>query len=356
MKRLILLVVLLLVSCQADPIETEINLEKNVEVMEVTSSTYQLKETYIGYTSTDVLKHSFLVDGTLSKIHVSKGDTIQVGDVLAELDQTTLKFGLDAAVFTYETTEAQYLKAVEGRNYAKAQYEKVVNLKNDGIASDAEFDQAELNYKLAQSDVNTAYQQLKLAEVDVSSKTYLLDESMIVAHTNGVVIDVLNEENELVASGYPIIITRPENVEITFGITLRDLNALEALQRLKVDIDGVIYLCDIDSIGDVPDATTHTYPVTLSLEQNITIGQMVDVKVPVGDVEGVMIPIGAIRSDGTDYVFVIEDNTAKRCPIDVVEIVGQEVVVTGLSSRAKLVIAGLGNLQHGDLVKVVDHD
>ncbi len=92
----------------------------------------------------------------------------------------------------------------------------------------------------------------------------------------------------------------------------------------------------------------------MKVEKDLALGAIVTVIVPTEYVKGSMIPLGAIRSDGEDYVFIVTDDYAERLTIEVVAIFNQEVVVTGLPENVQLITDGILGLSAGDLVKIVE--
>ena len=87
-----------------------------------------------------------------------------------------------------------------------------------------------------------------------------------------------------------------------------------------------------------------------------SLGAIVSIGVPTEEYLGMKIPLGAVRSDGEDFVFIVVDDRVVRTTIEVVAIFNQEVIVTGIPDESLLVIEGIMGLTTGDLVKIVEDE
>jgi len=73
----------------------------------------------------------FQTGGTISNVYKEAGDTVLIGEVIAELDQSVLKAGLLRAKADLAAAQAELLK-IQGNSSVDA---KVVNTKNDAVQS-----------------------------------------------------------------------------------------------------------------------------------------------------------------------------------------------------------------------------
>lgn len=356
MKRMILiLMVMLLFGCEQEAQVQDVEIAKSVSVITLTAKSYENNEVYVGHVkSSGILKQAFEVEGKIEAVHVEVGDQVKKGDLLASIDTQGLTYGLNAANAELSAARAQYVKATESRSYAKILYMDTKKLYEAGVASKAEYDKVKLNYDVAASEVSSAGELVRQASTNVDVKSYLLDQSQMFATKDGIVVDVLNEPGELVASGYPIVVIRDDLPVVSFGIAQEDLKYIQLKDVLTLSFDEKNYQGDILSINQVPDHVTQTYEVTVQLEKDMPLGAILTVEIPTESFEGVKIPLGAVRSDGEDFVFVVEGDRVKRLSIDVVAIFNQEVVVKGIEDGAILVVEGIMGLTTGDLIKIVE--
>lgn len=352
-----MMMVLLMVGCSNDaPVDEANKIIRNVDVIKVNEDNYRDYETYIGHVvGSGIIKRSFEVQGKLESISVEVGDVVSAGAPLMAVNKEGLQYALDVAIAESNASKAQYSKALEALEYTKNLYNRTKQLLQEGISSQYEFDQVSLNYKISEDDVVSAREVKSQAATNVLAKEYMIEHSEIFALQDGIVLDVLVEVGELTNAGYPVVILRDTFAQITFGISQKDIQFIEVNQDVEVTIDETTVICQVNYINQIPDQTTQTYEVTLDIAYDeLVIGQIVKVAIPTTEVVGTKIPLGAIRSDGTDYVFLVVDGKAERVNITVIEIFNQEVVVEGLPSEATLIVEGIMNLVSGDAVKVVD--
>jgi len=351
----ILIVMTVLFGCQEESIEVSAPIIKSVRVKEINSDTYQNYERYVGHvTSSGIVKRSFEVDGKVDLINVAIGDVVSEGQLIASVDTEGLQYALDAARAELSASSAQYQKALESLKYAEDLLADTSSLYSNGITSKTEYDQVKLNYDVSTSDVNSARELKNQAATNVKVKEYMMKQSDIYNLKAGIVVDVLVEPGELIAAGYPIVILRDLSPVVSFGISQNDLKYIEIDSVLELICDDSKMAGEVISINQVPDSKTQTYEVELSLDKDLPLGAIISIDVPTEYVEGSKIPLGAIRSDGVDFVFIVTDDYVTRVNIEVVAIFNQEVVVTGLPETSVLIVEGILGLTAGDSVKIVE--
>lgn len=357
MKKLVFLWVILLIACQ-EPIQVVENERvKNVEVIEVENKTHQAYASYIGHVSTGTIyKLSLEVSGRIDFLYVSVGDSVDQDMLLASVDTEGLNYELQAAQAEFKAAQAQYSKALESLTYTKNIYDRNKRLHDQGVASDFELEQAELNYRVTQEEVTSARELINQAKVNVEAKNYLLDHSELYSDHAGIVMDILYETGEVTSAGYPIILLREAFPMITFGVAQEDLQYLKVGKSLEINIMEDTIIGSVRKINQVPDTSTQTYEVEVAIDHDYPIGSFASIDIPTLTVKGSKLPLSAIRSDGQDYVFIVENQRAKRVNIEVVDIHNQEVIVSGLPETCILVTEGIMILNSGDLVKEVDYD
>lgn len=358
MRKIIIIVLFILpmlIGCKEDSIKVSAPIIKSVKVNDITNETYQNYERYVGHvTSSGIVKRSFEVDGKVEIIDVAVGDVVSAGQLMASVDTEGLQYALDAAKAELSASKAQYQKSLESLKYAEELLANTNSLYTAGIASEIEYDQVKLNYDVSKSDVNSARELKNQAATNVEVKEYLMKQSDIYALKPGIVVDVLLEPGELVGAGYPVLILREINPVVSFGISQNDLQYIEIGSLLNMICDESKVTGEIMSINQVPDTKTQTYEVELSIDKDLPLGSIISIDVPTEYVKGAKIPLGAIRSDGTDFVFVVTDDYVTRANIEVIAIFNQEVVVSGLPETSLLIVEGILGLTAGDSVKIVE--
>ncbi|MBA1336611.1 MAG: putative Co/Zn/Cd efflux system membrane fusion protein [Firmicutes bacterium] len=397
MNRRILVLFLVLISIitvACTPGGSENARAKPVKVLEVQEETMEKTLDYIGVVEAEVFKKiAFKSGGRIKRVHVKKGESIEKGTVLVELDAQDLEFACDAAKAGMEAARAQLDKALKGArseevnnaalNVKKAQdaydfalenFTKLDKLYGEGAISKLDLDKAKLELDVSQTeleqakevysqvaggtreeDKKMAYASWEQAKTDYEQKKKMLEDAVITSDLDGYVVDVLYDEGELVAAGYPVVVIRGEGQVVRVGISQKDMGSFGEGARAVLSADGIIETGQVTEISQVPDTRTRTYETEILLDgSRFEIGSVVKVKIVLGYETGIWIPITSVMNDGEDYVFVVEEDTIVRKGIRLGEIRESSVMVEGLNRGDKLVIENARQVRPGDGVTIIE--
>lgn len=170
------------------------------------------------------------ISGTVVNLPVEVGDTVEVDQLLAELDSTALEAAADQV-------RAEVALAKPRVALAESVLERRQRLAGRGLASAEDLD-------IAKRDLAVEQAQLKASEARLRSAEILLGYTRIKAPIRGVVAEVTTREGETVAADF----SAP-----TF-VTIVDLERLEVLAYVdETDIGRI-------APGQVATFTVDTYP------------------------------------------------------------------------------------------------
>jgi macrolide-specific efflux system membrane fusion protein len=156
------------------------------------------------------------ISGTVISLPVEVGDRVEVGQLLARLDDTALKAAADQVRAEVALTRPQV-------TLAKAVLERRKRLAADGLASEEDLDIARSDLAIAIARLDESLARQRAAEINISY-------AQITAPISGVVAAVSTREGETVAAGF----SAP-----TF-VTIVDLDRLEVLAYVdETDIGRV---------------------------------------------------------------------------------------------------------------------
>jgi len=389
--RLFLFVMLLLsAGCTKTTVQPIIQVEKPVTVRVLKEETNNTTLDYIGVVGTDPTHNlSFKSGGKIKAIHVHKGQKITVGSPLASLDTQELQLAFDAAEAQLASVQAQYEKAVNGADaedirrvqlsvqMAKDAYTfssdnliKTQSLFKSGAASQNSLDQIKLETELRKSELEQANQVLTqmtagtriedldtlAAQVDqakasrnIHSKA--LSDAELISDIEGVVLDILHENGEMIAAGYPVVIIGNNTRTAIVGVTNDDYPNISI--GMSAQVGKEVIKATVTNISEIPDNMTRTYEVELALPKNAyTTGTIVDVSFLTGTTTGIWIPLAAIMAEGDHFVFLERDRKAVKTRVVIEELKGTDARVSGLSTGDHLVVEGIHRLIEGDLIDV----
>ncbi|MFH1098164.1 MAG: HlyD family efflux transporter periplasmic adaptor subunit [Candidatus Desantisbacteria bacterium] len=209
------------------------------------------------------------VGGEIIRLPVKEGDRVRKGELLAELDTTELKIKLNQAKADLDSAEARLstflagerpqeiakaresLKQAEIRLAdAKIKLDRQNGLFNQGFISKQEVETAQREYELAMSSYNSTSEQLSLilegareqdivsarasvlkADAGYEQAVDNLNDAMIYAPLDGIILEKNVEEGEKITSGIG------NNGGGTVILTIGDLSVMRILSKInEVDI------------------------------------------------------------------------------------------------------------------------
>ncbi|MFV0378102.1 MAG: efflux RND transporter periplasmic adaptor subunit [Mangrovibacterium sp.] len=171
------------------------------------------------------------VSGVIQKIYVDYNSEVKKGQLLAHLDETPLKASLDQSKATVDQAEAQM-------QYQKATYERYKALIDKKLIAQADFDQAEYNYK-------TSVASLANARSVYDKNKINLDYARIYSPIDGIILDRAVDEGQTVAASF--------NTPTLFTIA-NDLTQMQVEANVdEADIGSVV-------LGQRADFTVDAYP------------------------------------------------------------------------------------------------
>ncbi|QOR34031.1 efflux RND transporter periplasmic adaptor subunit [Clostridium sp. 'deep sea'] len=399
MKKLATTLIIIVLSiCVITACQTNKIVDKDPVIQPVSVKTLQNEKTdktlnYVGtIVADDLVKYSFKTGGKLQTINVQKGDKVIGGTVLVALDKSDLQLSVNAAKAQMDAAKAVYNKAVAGSseedknnakinlqkaenayNYSKDNLARIEKLYNAGGVSQSEYEGAQLDVDIKkatldqaqglynqaikgarQEDIDAARAQYNQAKTNYEHKKKQYNETTLVSGISGYVAEILFEAGEIVGAGYPVVVVRSENQVVNVGLSQQDVNEVKVGDKTKVKIgeetvDGVVTM-----ISEMPNSDTRTYDTEIALlEGKFRLGMVAEVKIIVGEFEGIWIPLDKIMFSGEDFVYIVNEDKIERRSITLLETRGSKVLVDGLAEGDRLVIANSGQVKPGDKVKVV---
>ncbi len=384
------LTVFALVSC-GDKEETETAMPTGVAVQVSTVEKRDVStENRVSGTVTSDNETSIYVAATAkcTAVYFEAGDTVEKGDVICTLELGSTLASYNAAKISYDSSAASYNQQQQVFDQQLAVSDKQIALLEKtvedtkalfaiGAASQMDIDQAELQLEsarvqrmstVAQRDSTLAQlragmenyrsslEQLGLVMDDVDSK------GNVIAPASGMLASLSATEGGYISSGYPVaVISGAEQMKITVYVseTLVPKLAIGDKARVSVAAANTEFTGVIRSVEQAANMQTKLYAVVLSVPSSVTgliSGMFADVTFYTETSSDVIaIPSEAIlTSNGTPYVYVVENGTAKYTTV-VTGLNGDGVteVRSGLSAGQQLVVVGQQYLSDGDPVRVV---
>jgi RND family efflux transporter MFP subunit len=291
----------------------------------------------------------FRVAGKVARRLVDVGQTVDVGQPLATLDEVDLKLQAEQA-------EAEFRAATGVLAQAAAAEQRAKDLRAKGWATDAQLDQAKATADEARARLNRAERSVELTRNSLSYAT-------LVADSRGVVTATLVDPGQVVAAGQTAIrVARFAEKEAVVAIPEM------LVGRAKDGVATVTlwsepnrkYAARLREIAPSADPATRTYLAKFSLPEagdNVELGMTATLTLADPQTERVArLPLSSLYSQGGDpSLYVVDDKgDVTLRPVAVKSYETNNVVITGgVEEGAKIVVLGVQKLDRTQKVRVV---
>ena len=286
----------------------------------------------------DALPLSFSVNGTVHQVLVSEGEYVRKDQLLALLNDVTMRNAFDAAQATLVQAEDAYARL-------RPMYE-------NGTITEIRFVEAE-------SDLTRARAAAAIARKN-------LDDCQLLSPVDGYVGTRTIEPGMGIAPGVPAIhILNIDSVYARISIPEDEIAQIAHGEPASVTVAalgseerrGVI-----NKIGVLADQMAHTYSVKITLpnrDHAVKPGMICEVIILLSDdLTSIAVPGQAVQIDetGRHYVFCInpDSTTVDRKFIETGRLLADGIeVVSGLTAGEQVVVSGQHKLVHGAQVEIL---
>lgn len=265
----------------------------------------------------------------ISKILVDVGDHVKAGQLLVELDRSSLvqaKAQLDNALIEYERTNELY---------------------EFGGASKSEWDARRLQY-------------------DVYKSTYdnLLENTTLVSPVSGVVSARNYDNGDMTGSNPVLVVEQIRPVKIMINVSESLFSKVKRGMKVYVVFDAYgdeQFTGTVSRVYPVVDNATRTFQVEVSLpnsDERIRPGMFARVTLPYGVANHVVIPDRAIQKlmgSGDRYVYIYNptDGTVRYSKVELGRRMDTEYeTLSGVENGDQVVVAGQNALVNGAKVEL----
>ena len=291
----------------------------------------------------------FRVPGKVAKRLVEVGQTVQVGQPLATLDEVDLELQAEQA-------QAELSAATGVLAQAAAAETRAEELRAKGWSTEAQLDQAKAAADEARARLNRAERSVELTKNSLSYATLLAD-------SRGVVTATLVEPGQVVASGQTAVrVARFAEREAVVAIPETLVGRAKsgtASVTLWSEADKK-YAAKLREIAPSADPATRTYLAKFSLpeaDDKVSLGMTATLTLADAATERVAkLPLSALFSQGSNpSLYTVDDAGAvKLQPVIVKSYESNAVVISGgVNDGAKVVALGVQKIDPAQKVRVV---
>lgn len=307
----------------------------NVRTEVVTLSTLNETLRLLGETQANIdITYSAEVSGRLDYLAVDYGDRVNKGQILARVD--------------YEMLSAQAEQAEAAYDLALKTFNRLEMLLNDELVTQQRVDEARAALIQSQAQLRQAQTALR--------------HSVVKSTIDGVVTRKFVQEGEYIMPGSPLLrIIDYSEIIITAQIPENRIAEIQQGLRVSVWINALrdTFSGTVDVVLPNADPESRTFTIrvrTPNTSEKILVGMAATLNIHVREHSDVIaVPQDVIiEHSGERFVFIVDNNTARKVPITLGASEGHLVIVsTGLKTGDQLITEGHRDLVDGQPVTVM---
>jgi membrane fusion protein, multidrug efflux system len=294
----------------------------------------------------------FRVPGKIVERTINVGDRVEVGQVIARIDDTDLKLAENSAKAIVAGARTRRDVASDNLDRAKALLPKAII--------------AKAIYDTRRNELDAAAAALDSAEAQLRQVANAVEYATLRADHVGIVTAVTAEPGQVVSAGQSVImLAHAGEMEIAVAVPEQDAGYLKIGQPAKVTLWAGPRLSiegRIREIAGQADAASRTYSVRITVNappRTMGLGMTASVAIRIDDqAVPVVVPLTAVtESDGSPVVFVLDpaNKAVRKTPVVVGAMVEDGVsIAEGLRAGELVVTAGVQFLRDGMRVRLPD--
>ncbi|WP_116810234.1 efflux RND transporter periplasmic adaptor subunit [Steroidobacter cummioxidans] len=317
------------------------------------------------------------VTGKVVEVFTEEGNEVKQGELLARLDDTTMRPQLDLAERQLESA-TKNLQEVEVRlAEAERNLRRTQQLRADKLVSEQALDSAQAEHGALQARLEALKSEVKVAQSSVRVRAQDLDDLLVRAPFTGVVVSKDAQPGEMISpisagggftrTGIATVVDM-DSREIEVDVNEAFINRVKAGQKAEAVLDAYpdwTIACHVINIVPTADRQKATVRVRIGFDElDPRILPDMGVKVSFLDDRAgqpaaaaarpaVRVPSDAIMKDGdTAFVWRVRDNSVERVAVRTGGVrSGQTEVLSGIAAGDVLVGKSVPGLAEGAPVK-----
>lgn len=315
------------------------------------------------------------VTGKVVEVHIEEGMRVKEGQMLARLDASVA----DKVMRLAQAQEAAAGKDLEETRVrivqAGLEYDRATRLAQGGISATADLDRARADLNALQARLAAQTSARSVAERQVAMRQQDLDDMVIRAPFDGVVVSKDAQPGEMISpisagSGFTrtgiCTIVDMDSLEIEVDVAEAYINRIRQGQRTEAILDAYPdWRIPAHVIIPVPTADRQKATVKVRIafdakdprilpDMGVKVSFMDDSPPAAPAQTAVTVPKAALRHEGEqDVVFVLAGDKVERRAVKVTGADGDVVrLSSGVTDGERVVVTGPPELRDGDTVKV----
>lgn len=237
------------------------------QLMLISCSSKEDEITVMGYIEGKYTYISANAAGNLNSLYVEKGQTIQTGQKLFDLDQQPEAYDLIIA-------ENRVQQAIENKNILerdnsqdKRLFEQKRTLFRKKVTSKDELISSQTDYDRSLAGIKSEKENIEALQAGVDKLKWVISQKSVSSPVKGIVVDIYYSVGELVTAGIPVIsLINSKEQKIIFYVPETVLSKIKINQNIEVLCDSCTNAIK-GKIVYISPAAEYTPPVIYSESQ-----------------------------------------------------------------------------------------
>ncbi len=319
------------------------------------------------------------VTGKVAEVHVEEGMAVKKDQLLARLDDSTMRPSYELALRQLDAARKELAEIEVRLAEAERNLRRTTELRTDKLVSEAALDQAQSEVAALRARLEASRSQVKVAEGTVRVREQDLDDLLVRAPFDGVVVSKDAQPGEIVSpmssggftrTGIATIVDM-DSREIEVDVNEAFINRVHDNQKTEAVLDAypdwVIpsHVINVVPTADRQKATVRVRIAFDELDPRILPQMGVKVSFLEAREEGegspsarpaVRLPASAVfEQDGSRYVWRVQDEEVERVAVrTAAERDGNVDVIAGINPGDVIVARQVEGLQEGASVKTAE--
>ena len=322
------------------------------------------------------------ITGKVVQVAIEEGKRVEPGQVIARLDDTNARAAMQQARAQRAQAEANLVAARVAFENAKPTYQRNEMQYAKAVISAQTLDTAKAAYDAARTGLDVAARGLEVADAGVTSVERNLEDTVVRAPFAGIVTVKAAQEGEMVSpisagGGYTRTgvgtIVDMDSLEVEVDVSENFINRVHAGQRTTAKLNAYpdweipAHVIAIIPTADRAKATVKvrvgfdTRDERILPEMGVRVAflenasESTPAQTNVGS-RALVVPAAAVQTNGdVGVVYVVNDGAVERRSVKLgTRVAGNQVVLSGLTSGARIAVGDLSQLADGTKVRIAN--
>ena len=202
--------------------------------------------------------------GRITAVHVSVGQQVRQGDLIAEIDSVTQTNDLRNAEASLANVRAQLASQQAQLRLAERTLERQSQMRRNLSVTQTDYDSAEEAVAVAQAQIEALGAQIAQAEIGIETARANLDYTRITAPIDGTVLAVVSQEGQTVNSVQQaptiVVLGQLDQMQVLAQISEADIIRVEAGQQVWFTTLGEpqrVYHATLEAVEPAPESVVN---------------------------------------------------------------------------------------------------